>query len=160
MRHLLGGSGTAARPLVRFIIREFETRASFGEWEFRVRRGSQPMLLNQAHWIEHGGLVIELPRLGDQPLRRIEVMDLDEARILADTAARNDDAVFDEHMGRLEIHEGIDLSKHRRLVVRGAVPPSSAEHLVVVRLWGDGDRLIETLPVVTPGTKQNARVRP
>jgi hypothetical protein len=148
MRHLLAGPDTASRPLASFIAREFETRASYGEWQFRVRHGSQPLLLNQARWIEKGGLVLELPSLGNQRLRRIEVVDVDAERTLADSTAEGV-TMFDEYDAPLQIHGDIDLSRRRRLEARFTVQSPDPEHAVVVRLWGDDDGLLATVPVVT-----------
>jgi hypothetical protein len=150
MAHLLTGPGTASRPLVEFIEREVDTSAAFGEWEFRVRRGRQLTLLHQAQWIDQGGLVLDLPALGDQRVKRIQVVDLEARATLADTADTKDVAVFEEGTVRVERLQGVDLSRPRRLVIRGAARPSSAEHGIVVRLWGEEDRVIETLPLVTP----------
>ena len=147
MAVLMSMPDTASRPLVTWLAREFEPQAVFGDWEFRVRRGSHPELSYQGRWLDEGGIVLELPRLGDDPVARLAVVDLDAERTLGDSGSGV--VVIDEVGADAQIRRGIDVSRRRRIVVRGAVAaPSSNDASVVVRLWAGNGRSLAIVPVV------------
>jgi hypothetical protein len=150
MQVLMSMRNTASGPLVGWLAREFESQAAFGGWEFRVRRGSHPALLYQARWRDESGIVVELPPLGDDPVTRLTVVDLDAQRTLGDSARGEGFVAIDENGADAQISGGIDISRRRRLVLRGIVaPPASGDAPIVVRLWASDGRLLVIVPVVT-----------
>ncbi len=142
---------TASRPLVAWLVREFEPQAAFGGWEFRMRRGSRPTRLYQAQSLDDGRIVVELPQLGNDPIARVAVVDLDAGRILVDSADASGLVVIDEAGAKAQIDDpGIDVSRPRRLAISGVVAASaSADRPVVVRLWTSDGRSLAIVPVVT-----------
>ena len=162
MQVLMSMRNTASGPLVGWLAREFEPQAVFGDWEFRVRRGSHPALLYQARWRDEGDIVVELPPLGDDPVTRLAVVDLDAQRTLGDSARGDGFVAIDENGADLRIDRGIDISRRRRLVLRGIVgPPVSNDPPIVVRLWASDSRLLAIVPVVTdiPAVARMERLR-
>jgi hypothetical protein len=150
MQVLMSMRGTASGPLVGWLAREFEPQAIFGGWEFRVRRGSHPALLYQARWRDEGGIVVELPPLGEDPVTRLTVVDVDAQRTLGDSARGDGFVAIDENGADAQISGGIDISRRRRLVLRDIVaPPASGDPPIVVRLWASDGRLLAVVPVVT-----------
>ena len=140
---------TASRPLVAWLAREFEPLAAFGDWEFRVPRGSRPRLSYQGIRLDAGGIVVELPQLGREPVTRVAVVDVDGKRTLADSASGADVVAIDENGAEAQIQGGIDVSRQRRIVLRGAfAAPSSDGAAVVVRLWGSDGQSLAIVPVV------------
>ena len=161
MEVLMSAPDTASRPLVASLVREFEPQAVFGGWEFRVRRGNHPTLLYQGRWLDDGGIVVELPPLGYDPVARLAVVDLDAERTLGDSAGGAGVVVIDEEGADAQIHRGIDVSRRRRVVLRGAVASPSSDHAsVVVRLWASDGRSLAIVPVVTDVPTDGARERP
>ena len=141
----------APRPLVAWLVREFEPLAAFGGWVFRMRRGSRPTHLYQGQSLDDGRMVVELPQLGDDPIARIAVVDVDAGRILIDSADSSSLVVSDEAGAKAGIDgPGVDVSRPRRLAISGVVAPSaSADRSVVLRLWTSDGRLLAIVPVVT-----------
>ena len=150
----------ASGPLVAWLVREFEPRAAFGGWEFRMRRGSRPTHLYQGQWLDDGRLVVDLPQLGNDPIARIAVVDPDAGQILIDSADAPGLVVSDEEGAKAQIDgPGIDVSRPRRLAIGGVVAASaSADRPVVVRLWTTDSRSVAIVPVVTaPRTRATIR---
>jgi hypothetical protein len=151
MEVLMKVSDTASGPLVAWLVREFEPHAAFGGWEFRIRRGSRPGRLYQAQSLDDGRIVVELPQLGNDPIARVAVVDVDAGRTLVDSADASALVVSDEEGAKAQIDPGIDVSRPRRLVLSGVVAPSALpESSVVLRLWASNGRLLAIVPVVTP----------
>jgi hypothetical protein len=149
MEVLMKVSDTASGPLVAWLVREFEPHAAFGGWEFRMRRGSRPTRLYQAQSLDDGRIVVELPQLGNDPIARVVVVDVDEGRILVDSADASDLVVIDEVGAKTQVDRGIDVSRPRRLVLGGVVAPvASANRSVVLRLSASDGRLLAVVPVV------------
>jgi hypothetical protein len=160
MEVLMSRPDAASRPLVAWLAREFEPQAVFGGWEFRVRRGRHPTLLYQGRWLDEGGIVLELPRLGPDPVARLAVVDLDAERTLGDSAPVGGLVVIDEEGAHAQVHDGIDVSRRRRVVVRGAVGAPSSDHSsLVVRLWARDGRSLAIVPVVTDAPSDGTRAR-
>jgi hypothetical protein len=153
MEALTSAPGMASRPLTAWLTREFEPQAAFGDWELRMRRADHPTLLYQGRWIDAGGIALELPVLSDLAVARVEVVDLDAVRTLADTA-RGNVVVLDEAAALSPPERGIDVSKRRRLTVRGAIAPTSTEATVVVRLWAREGQSLAIVPIVRDAVAQ------
>jgi hypothetical protein len=138
----------ASRPLTAWLTREFEPKASVGGWEFRMRRGSRATLVYQGQWLEAGGVVIELPSLGHDAVARLEVVDLDVMRTLADSARGSGVVVVDESGAVAPAVAGLDVSRHRRLMMRGPIAAPSSDHaFVAVRLLARDGRSLAVVPV-------------
>jgi hypothetical protein len=153
-------SDTASRPLVTWLAREFEPRAAFGAWDFRVRRGHDPTLLYQGRRLDEGDIMLELPSLGGDPVARIEVVNVDARRVLGDSTS-GAAVVVDESGSDAQINEGIDVSRRRRLVLRGFVEPTLSDDIpIVVRLWADDGRLLAIVPVVTDASADGSPQQP
>jgi len=153
MAALASAPGMASRPLTAWLTREFEPQVAFGDWELRMRRGHHPTLLYQGRWIGIGGIALELPVLSNVAVARLEVVDLDAVRTLADTA-RGNVVVLDEVGAPSPPDRGIDVSKRRRLTVRGAIAPTSDEASVVVRFWARDGQLLAIVPIVRDAVAQ------
>ena len=139
----------AARPLMAWLLRDFEPRGRFGEWEFRMRRDTPANLVYEGRWVQGGDLVLALPSIDRDAVARIAVVDVDVDRTLGDSA-REEIVVLDEQGVRLRVDRGIDVSKPRRITLRPAVPAASSSngHSVVVRLWARDGRSLAIVPVV------------
>jgi hypothetical protein len=142
----------ATRPLFAWLVREFEPRACIGGWELRTRRGSDPTLVYQGRWLDDGGVVLELPPLGVDPVARITVVETGGARTLG--SSEGGVAVADEDGADARISRGIDVSRRRRVTLRGVLPPSSPRAFVVARLWAANGRSLAVVPIET--TRDNA----
>jgi hypothetical protein len=160
MQVLMSDPNTASQPLTAWLAREFEPRAAFGGWEFRTRRGSIPALVYQGRWLDDD-IVLELPQLGHDMIARLAVVDLEAEHVLGDTAAGGDVVVIDEGGAAVRLDHGIDVSRPRRLVVRGAVvassSPSSGRSSIGVRVWARDGRSLATVPVVSGVTGRPSR---
>jgi hypothetical protein len=134
-----------------WLLREFEPRGSFGEWEFRMRRDTPANLVYEGRWVQGGDLVLALPSIDRDAVARIAVVDVDVDRTLGDSARGEEIAVLDEEGARLRVDLGIDVSKPRRITLRPAVPAASSSHAhsVVVRLWARDGRSLAIVPVVS-----------
>jgi hypothetical protein len=141
----------AARPLMAWLLREFEPRGRFGEWEFRMRRATPANLVYEGRWVQGGDLVLALPSIERDAVARIAVVDVDVDRTLGDSARSEEIAVLDEEGARLRVDLGIDVSTPRRITLRPAVPAASSSngHSVVVRLWARDGRSLAIVPVVS-----------
>jgi hypothetical protein len=141
----------AARPLMAWLLREFEPRGRFAEWEFRMRRNSPANLIYEGRWIEGGDLVVALPTIDRDAVARIAVVDVDVDRTFGDSARSEEIVVLDEQGARLRVDLGIDVSKPRRITLRPAVGAASSSngHSVVVRLWARDGRSLAIVPVVS-----------
>jgi hypothetical protein len=150
MEVLMRMPDTGSGPLVAWLVREFEPYAAFGEWEFRMRRGTRPTRLYQGQWLDDGRLILDLPQLGNDPIARIAVVDVDAGRTLGDSADASGLVASDEEGARGRIERRIDVSRSRRLVLSGVVAPSAPSGgSVVLRLWTGNGRLLAIVPVVT-----------
>jgi hypothetical protein len=140
----------AARPLMAWLLREFEPRGRFGEWEFRMRRDTPANLVYEGRWVQGGDLVLALPSIDRDAVARIAVVDVDADRTLGDSARSEEIVVLDEHGARLRVDLGIDVSKPGRITLLPAVPAASSSngHSVVVRLWARDGRSLAIVPVV------------
>ena len=140
-----------ARPLMAWLLREFESRGRFGEWEFRMRRDTPANLVYEGRWVQGGDLVLALPSIDRDAVVRIAIVDLDVDRTLGDSARSEEIVVLDEQSVRLRVDLGIDVSKPRRITLRSAVPAASSSngHSVVVRLWARDGRSLAIVPVVS-----------
>jgi len=160
MEVLMSAPGAASRPLTAWLAREFEPLAGFGGWELRMRRSSHATLVYQGRWLEAGGIAVELPPLSHEPVARLAVVDLDAARTLADSARGGGVVVLDEDGALAQAYRGIDVSRRRRLTVRGAIAAPSSDHAsVVVRLWARDDRLLAIVPLVGDAPSASAPER-
>jgi hypothetical protein len=141
----------AARPLMAWLLREFEPRGRFGEWEFRMRRDSPANLVYEGRWVQGGDLALALPSIDRDAVARIAVVDVGEDRTLSDSARSEEMVVLDEQGARLRVDLGIDVSKPRRITLRPAVPAASSSrgHSIVVRLWARDGRSLAIVPVVS-----------
>jgi hypothetical protein len=141
----------AARPLMAWLLREFEPRGRFGEWEFRMRRDTPANLVYEGRWVQGGDLVLALPSIDRDAVARIAVVDVDVDRTLGDSARSEEIVVLDEQGARLRVDRGIDVSKPRRITLRPAVPAASSSngHSVVVRLWARDGRSLAIVPIVS-----------
>jgi hypothetical protein len=151
MEVLMKVPDTGSRPLVAWLVREFEPHAAFGGWEFRMRRGSRPARLYQGQSLDDGRIAVELPQLGNDPIARVAVVDVDAGRTLADSADVSGLVVSYEEDAKARIDRpGIDVSRPRRLVLSGVVAPSASPgRSVVLRLLANNGRLLAIVPVVT-----------
>jgi hypothetical protein len=158
MEALSRAPGIASRSLVAWLEREFEPRASFGDWELRMRRGRRATLVYQAQTLENGGIALQLPALGHEAAVRLAVVEVHANRTLADSAHGEEFVVLDEHGVRTNAARGIDVSRPRRLTVRTAVGVHSSDHApVVISLWGRDGRLLAIVPLVsTPAASRPA----
>jgi hypothetical protein len=158
MEELMKAPDIASKPLVAWLARESEPQGAFGGWEFRMRRGSDPLLRYQGQWLDQGRIVVELPQLGEDPVTRLAVVDVDAGRILGESEHAAGLIVTDEEGAEAQIDRGIDVSRPRRLVLRNVVATSASDHpAVVVRLWTSGGRLLAVVPVVTDDAMNGAR---
>jgi len=141
----------AARPLMAWLLREFEPRGRFGEWEFRMRRDTPANLVYEGRWVQGGDLVLALPSIDRDPVARIAVVDVDVDRTLGDSVRGEEIAVLDEEGAHVRVDLGIDVSKPRHITLRPAVPAASSSHghSVVVRLWARDGRSLAIVPVVS-----------
>jgi len=148
MNVLRRAPGVASRSLVEWLQQEFEPRASFGDWELRMRRGSSATSMYQGRRLDEG-IALELPRIGHDAATRLALVDGDANRTLADSARGDDLVVLDEDGTRTHVAAGLDLSRPRRLTVRTAVAPRSSDHTsIVIPLWSRDGRLLAIVPVV------------
>ena len=140
----------AARPLMAWLLREFEPRGRFGEWEFRMRRDTPANLVYEGRWGQGGDIVLALPSIDRDAVARIAVVDVDVDRTLGDSARSEEIVVLDEQGARLRVDLGIDVTKPRRITLRLAVAAvsSSNGHSVLVRLWARDGRSLAIVPVV------------
>ena len=143
---------TASRPLVAWLAREFEPQAAFGDWEFRVRRGSRPQLSYQGMARRRS----HCRRVAATRARSGHARRCGRRRREANPRRQRDgpDVVaIDENGAEARIQGGIDVSRQRRIVLRGAfAAPSSDGAAVVVRLWGSDGRSLAIVPVVADGS--------
>jgi hypothetical protein len=148
MEILMKAPNAASGPLAAWLVNEYEPKAAFGGWEFRVRRGSRPARLYQGQSLDDGRIAVELPQLGNDPIVRVAVVDVDARRTLADSTDVSGLVVSDEEGAEVQIDGGIDVSRPRRLVLSGVVAPS-ADRSVALRLWSSNGRSLAIVPVVT-----------
>jgi hypothetical protein len=144
--------GRASLPLVAWLAREFRPLARVGTWEFRTRRTSPPTspLTYQGTKLDNGGILLDVPPLGPDLITRVEVVDLDAARALGDSARQGSVVVIDELGADERMIPGLDMSRHRRVIVRGAATaPDPMSSFVVVRLWTRNGRLLASVPLAT-----------
>jgi hypothetical protein len=157
MDALMRTEGTSSRPLVAWLAREFEPQAAFGGWELRVRRGRGPVALYQARWSDDDRILIELPPLGDEPVARIAIVDVDANRVLGDSMLGPPVIVNGEDGAPVHVDGGIDVSRRRRIALRGAGSLPSARASVVVRLWTSGGQEVTAVPVVRDASALDSR---
>ena len=150
MEALTSAPDAASRPLIVWLRQEFEPRARFGDWEFRMRRGSAATHVYEGRWVDEGGIALDLPSIGHDAVARVAVVELQDAeRTLGDSARGEEVVVLDEHGAHMRVDAGIDVSKRRRITVRAPVVASSSNrHSVVVRLWTRDGRPLAIVPVV------------
>jgi hypothetical protein len=151
MEVLMKAPGTASAPLVAWLVREFEPHAAFGGWEFRMRRGSGTPRLYQAQSLDDGRIVVDVPQLGNEPIARVAVVDVNAGRTLADSADTSGLVVSEEAGAGTRVDDlAVDVSRRRRFLLSGVAPSaSSRDRSVVLRLWGNSGRLLAIVPVVT-----------
>lgn len=139
----------AARPLMAFLLREFEPRGRFAEWEFRMRRDAPANLVYEGRRGAGGEIVLALPSLDREAVTRIALVNVDADRALGDSARSEEVVVLDEQGTRVRVDAGIDVSKPRRITLRAAAAASDSNgHSVAVRLWSRDGRLVAIVPVV------------
>ena len=141
----------AARPLMAWLLREFEPRGTFGEWEFRVRRDASVNLVYQGRLAQGGDVTLTLPSIDRDTVTRIAIVDVDAESTLGDSARGEEVVVLDEGGVRVRMDLGIDVSRPRRITLRPTVtsPSSLHGHSVVVRLLARDGRSLAIVPVVT-----------
>ena len=76
MEALTSAPDAASRPLVVWLRQEFEPRARFGDWEFRMRRGRAAALCTKADGSTSGGIALDLPSIGHDAVARVAVVEL------------------------------------------------------------------------------------
>jgi hypothetical protein len=140
----------AARPLMAWLLREFEPRGRVGTWEFRMRRDAPANLVYEGRWTQGGDLVLTLPSIDRDTVARIAIVDVDAEQTLGDSARGEEVVALDEEGIRVRMDLGIDISKPRRITLRQAVASASSSdgHSVVVRLLARDGRALALVPVV------------
>jgi hypothetical protein len=140
----------AARPLMAWLLREFEPRGRFGGWQLRMRREASANLVYEGRWTKDGDLVLTLPSIDREAVTRIAIVDVDAARTLGDSARGEEVVALDEEGIRVRMDLGIDISKPRRITLRQTVASASSSdgHSVVVRLLARDGRALALVPVV------------
>jgi hypothetical protein len=141
----------AARPVMAWLLREFESRGHFGAWEFRMRRDAPANLVYEGRWTEVGDIVVALPSIDRDTVTRIAIVDVDAESTLGDSGRGEEVVVLDEEGVRVRMDLGIDVSRPRRITLRPTVtsPSSLHGHSVVVRLLARDGRSLAIVPVVT-----------
>ncbi len=141
--------GPGDGPLARYLATAFEPRGIVGRYLFAVRAGRGPTpLVYTAEWLADGA-ALDVPALRGNA-SRLAIVDLDARRTLADTAASTL-RVEDETGAPVDLGgHGADLTRPRRLVLRGAVPPADRDAFVVVRVFDAGGARLASVPFLVP----------